>query len=124
MTTLRRHPTNEVFGLVDKAEEVEAIVLDVRKHGVDGDELHVLDAKDARTSIAEEPHGLRRAIESLSEEHEVSETYQDEVEHGHRLVGIPLSDAIDKETAQHILEDHGAHHLTYYGSWVVEELGG
>jgi hypothetical protein len=127
--TLQRHPERHVFGVVDRSDEVETILEEVGRRGVGKDEVQVIgdDGEDEETP-AQHQHGAlegaAHAVEMLSEEHEFNELYQSEVEAGRLLVGIPISHAIEKETAKDILHRHGAHFINYYGSWVVEELEG
>ena len=130
MQTLQRHPEKHVFGVVERSEEVERILEEVARRGVAKDEVQVIgdDAGEDEETPAQDQHGAlegaTHAVEMLSEEHEFNELYESEVEAGRRLVGIPVSRAIEKETAQDILHRHGAHFINYYGPWVVEELEG
>ncbi len=128
MHSLQRHPKNHVFGLVDRPEAVASILQELERRGIAEEKVQIVRSQEeAETS---EPHGsggrplevVARAAEKLSEEHEFNELYGSKVESGEFLVGIPTSDLMDKETAQDILHEHGAHSINYYGQWVVEEL--
>jgi hypothetical protein len=122
MQTLQRHPKHEVFGLLDQPQEVDAILQDVGRLGGDERSVQVI-RKEEPADTAEQHVGvIGRTVDRLSEEHEFNELYESHVEAGQCLVGIPCSDQIDKEKAQRILHDHGAHDINYFGQWVVEEL--
>lgn len=130
MQTLQRHPGKHVFGVVDRSVEVERILEEVDRRGVAKSDVQVIadDPGENQEAPAQHQHGalegVTHTVERLSEEHEFNELYQSEVEAGRRLVGIPVSRAIDKDAAQDILHRHGAHFINYYGPWVVEELEG
>jgi hypothetical protein len=38
------------------------------------------------------------------------------------VIGVPVTDALDKSSAQRLLEKYGGRFINYYGSWAVEEL--
>jgi hypothetical protein len=38
------------------------------------------------------------------------------------VIGVPVTDALDKSSAQRLLEKHGGRFINYYGIWAVEEL--
>ncbi len=126
MHTLPRHHGKHVFGVVDQSEDVERIVEEVARRGVAKSDVQVV-GEDKETPIPDR-HGVREGVthaaEMLSEEHEFSELYQNEVQAGRHLVGIPVSRVIDKDAAQAILHQHGAHFINYFGPLVVEELEG
>jgi len=122
MQTLERHPTNEVFGLLDRPQEIEGILRDVERHGLGHDEVHVIGRNEKGGARALD--GAIHPPERLSEEHEFNELYGKRVEAGEFLVGIPLTGAVDKRGALEILHAHGAHNINYFGRWVVEELEG
>jgi hypothetical protein len=67
-------------------------------------------------------HKIERTTETLSEEHELDEIYQRELEAGRFVIGGPVTDALDKSSAQGLLEKHGGRFINYYGSRAVEEL--
>jgi hypothetical protein len=76
--------------------------------------------------IAEGSEGIiakiERTTETLSHEHELDEIYEQELEAGRFVIGVPVTDALDKSSAQGLLEKHGGRFINYYGSWAVEEL--
>ncbi len=128
MQSLQRHPENHVFGLVNRSEDIETILQELGRRGIEEADVQIVRSQaDAKASEPDEAkdgplEGVVRAVERLSEEHEFNELYENKVEAGQCLVGIPISDSIDKETARDILREHGAHFINYYGQWVVEEL--
>ena len=125
MQTLLQHPKSQVFGVVDRSEDVTQTLEELERRGVPKRDIQVI-RKDAdpQATEAEEGgkvrEGLTRAVDMLSEEHEFNEMYQAEVEAGHALIGVHVSDTVAKQTVHDVLIDQGAHSVSYYGRWVVE----
>jgi hypothetical protein len=117
-----------VLGVVNTTDQVDGLLDDLHKTSVPDSDIEILRGEGDTEALdfAEGSEGIvakiERAAETLSEEHELDEIYQRELEAGRFVIGVPVTDALDKSNAQHLLEKHGGRFINYYGSWAVEEL--
>jgi hypothetical protein len=125
---MSRQKKKHVLGVVNTTDQVDGLIDDLHKTRVPDSDIEILrgEGDTEALDIGEGSEGIvakiERAAETFSEEHELDEIYQRELEAGRLVIGVPVTDALDKSSAQRLLEKHGGRFINYYGSWAVEEL--
>jgi hypothetical protein len=117
-------PPHFVTGVIDDPTSFETAVDELISAGIARDSIGVLQGERGAEVIAGR-HGegirswLRRTSESLSDEHEYLEAYEEEARKVHFVLGVPLPDAGEalRGSILQILTRHGAHSIVSSDRW-------
>jgi hypothetical protein len=123
-----QYPTNTIFGIIDRSEDVEAARRDLLALGYTDDVVELYHGAE-QAQRADEGHrgrGLRAWIAHVravgGEEREYVERHKEALLAGHYLVGVQVADDTAKQTVRTLLKRHHAHFINFYGPWSIEEL--
>ena len=124
------YPTNKVIGIIDKAQDAEAAVHDLRRAGFTRDKIRVLTGEQGahRIDPTGDRHGLLaqilRSTQRVLGRYEIPHAtrHEEEMLAGHFGIGITVEDKEDREKALRILESHHGHFINFYGPLVMEML--
>ena len=123
----RIYPSDHVTGIVKDLDAAEAAVLELDGAGLGEnlwyargeDALHLLDVSGAH-------HGplarLYRALQNLTEEHDMLSRYEKEVRAGASFIAVQVADAEDKRRVGAILKAHGSTYTHFLGKGTTESL--
>ena len=119
-----QRPPQFVAGVIDDADQVEGAIEELTALGVQRESIGVLQGERGADAIAgRHAYGLRswfqRAAETLSDEAEYFDRFQEAARAGRYVVGIPLPDASEatQERVREILTKRGAHSLVFSSRW-------
>jgi len=126
-----RYPTKHVVGVLDTAEQVAAVVPDLRANGFMDSEIHVhcgvdradaLNASTGRTGLANIAIRIAEKLGIEDTEMERKELYEQAMRDGRfvMLVSAPTDDR--KDRAAEMLAKHGAHTVSYHGRFTIQGL--
>jgi hypothetical protein len=125
---LLRTPTHRVIGVLPDPDEATASVLELSEAGFDPADIHAICGEEGlrRLDPSGKHHGLHgrliRAVEFVSSDETLSD-YGDDIAAGAILVSVPAPDDEAQTRAAHVLREHGATKLRYFGTAATTELG-
>lgn len=126
MTSRAHTPREQVTGVLDDPERVAEIVEALRSAGIAEGDLEVYGGEDALAMVDPDgrQHGVAgrvtRALERFGQEGEEHRAAAEELQEGHLLVAVTVSDAEGKDQAAEALRAQGVHRLRFWGRWSVE----
>jgi hypothetical protein len=117
-------PPQFVAAVIDERDDLEAAVGELVELGIARESLGILQGQRGADAIAGR-HGegirswLQRARESLSDEEEFIDRFEEAARQGHFVIGVPLPDRSTtiRDQVRTILSDHGAHSIVSSTRW-------
>ena len=125
---LLRTPWHRVIGVLPGLDEATSSVVDLRDAGFAGDEIYAICGEEGERRLDPfgKHHGLRgrlvRAVEIGNADDTLS-AYANELTAGRVILSVPARDGAQRSTAAHVLRDHGATSMRYFGAAATTELG-
>jgi hypothetical protein len=118
-------PPQFVAGVIDDGDEFERAIEELTTAGVERESIGVLQGERGAEAIAgrHEHHGLRgwfqHAAESMSDEDEYLNHFQEAARAGGFVIGVPVAQhgGATSERVLEILTRHGAHSLVSSSRW-------
>ncbi|HQZ96003.1 MAG TPA: DUF302 domain-containing protein [Pyrinomonadaceae bacterium] len=123
-----RYPSHKVLGVFSEPDQVSGLITGLKEAGLHDDKIVVFCSRDGEKEIdfTNEKHGFWASLVqyflALSAEHSYLEYYQKELHAGHFLVGVVVSDREQKTAVSDLMHKNGGQRITYFGSWVLEEI--
>jgi hypothetical protein len=126
---LLRSPRQRVIGVLPGLDEATASVLELGEAGFVQEEIHAICGEEGvrRLDPSGKHHGLRgrltRAVENVASFDDTLFDYADDLAAGAVIVSVPASDEETQSRAAHVLREHGATKMRYFGTATITELG-
>lgn len=123
-----RYPTHKLLSSFDDAENVSAVIAALLESGVDEKAIEVFCGTTGEEEIdfSGEKHGawaaFVRSIQALSSEHLYLDYFQKELHAGGYLLQVAVGGAEEKETIASVIHANGGKRVTYFGTWLIEEI--
>ena len=119
-----RQPWNQLVGVVNTPEELQATVVELNKAGFGEDAIDVLCGKEGadRLDVTGEKHGLIARLYRFVEQAENLREYEQSLLSGHFLIAVKAAEEDVRAQALTILKSHGGHRIRFYGTWTIEGL--
>ena len=124
---LLRTPSHRVIGVLAGPDEATASLVELGESGFAREEIHAICGEEGvrRLDPSGKHHGLRgrliRAVENVADD--TLFDYADDLAAGAVIVSVPAFDDGTQSRAAHILRDHGAKKMRYFGTATITELG-
>jgi len=112
----------------DDPENVSAVIAALLESGVADESIEVFCGKRGEEQIdfSGEKHGLWatfvRSIQALSAEHLYLEYFQKELHDGGYLLQVSVGNNEEKEAFARLIHANGGKRVTYFGTWLIEEI--
>jgi hypothetical protein len=125
---LLRLPSHRVLGVLPGPDEATSIVLELSEAGFAREEIHAICGEEGlrRLDPSGKHHGLHgrliRAVESVAADDLLAD-YADELAAGAVIVSVPALDDETQSQAAHLLREHGATKMRYFGTATITDLG-
>ena len=109
-------------------DEAAASLAELSEAGFAPEEIHAICGEEGvrRLDPSGKHHGLRgrliRVVETVSTDDTLSD-YADDLAAGAILVSVPARDDDEQSRAAHVLREHGATKMRYFGTAATTELG-
>ena len=123
------NPTDQIFGVVDRVEQAQAVVTELNQNGFTKNEVGVLSGPpDAfKLDSATGENGFLAKLANLGidfgdRDDDYLTQYRKGLESGHTIVIVKAKDEVSRKKAHQILKSHGAHSLTLFGKVSVQVL--
>lgn len=122
------YPENTVFGVIDRARDAIDAVSALRQTPIDTDNVEIISNEVAEKEIAnfrdERPVAARvvKFLVVAGEESEEWRSYNQHLEAGRYMIRIPVENDEQAERVAEVLQQHGGHHVNYFGSLTVTRL--
>jgi hypothetical protein len=121
-------PHDRVTGIIDERDKLESVVKALQAEGFPEDAVGVVLGEEGLEEI--DPDGSRhgligrfvRTLQQFGHEGEEYREAAEELEKGHVLVGVTVTQEEEKNRAADTLRAQGARRLRYWGRLGVEEL--
>jgi hypothetical protein len=116
-------PFHNVVGVFDDADAAEAAVRELRESGFPESELAAFYGSDDNEEL--ERHTLPRFLRTLQHfgpDRTYLERHEKLLREGHPLVMVHVSDKRHKARAADIMHHHTRGHVTYFGTWVIQDV--
>jgi hypothetical protein len=126
---LLRAPTHRVIAALPGPDEAAASLVALSEAGFAREDTYAIcgEAGVRRLDPSGKHHGLHgrliRAVESVSSSDDSLFEYADELAAGAVLVSVPANDDQSQSRAAHVLREHGAKRMRYYGTATITDLG-
>ena len=126
---LLRTPSHRVIGVLPGPDEATASVLQLSEAGFAQEEIHAICGEEGvrRLDPSGKHHGLRgrliRAVENVTAADDTLFEYADELAAGAVIVSVPALDDDMQSRAAHVLREHGATKMRFFGAATITELG-
>ena len=126
---LLRTPWHRVIGVLPGLDEAASSILELSDVGFARDEIHAIcgEAGARRLDPAGKRHGLHgRLIRTLRNVTAADDTLfadADDLASGAVIVSVPARDNDMRSRAAHVLREHGATNLRYFGTAGITDLG-
>ena len=126
---LLRTPSHRVIAALPGPDEATASLLDLSEAGFAREDIYAIcgEVGVQRLDPSGKHHGLRgrliRAVENVSSADDTLFEYANDLAAGAVLVSVPALDDQAQSRAAHILRDHGASRMRYFGTATITELG-
>ncbi|MDQ1550977.1 MAG: hypothetical protein QOD50_399 [Actinomycetota bacterium] len=126
---LLRLPSHRVIGVLPTPDEATASVLQLSEAGFAREEIHAICGEEGvrRLDPSGKHHGLHglliRAVENVASADDSLFDYADELAAGAVIVSVPAGDDETQSRAAHVLREHGATKMRYFGTATITELG-
>jgi hypothetical protein len=125
---LLRTPSHRVIGVLPGPDEAAASFLELSEAGFAREGIYALCGAEGvrRLDPSGKHHGLRgrviRAVENAASDDTLFD-YADELTAGAVIVSVPALDDETQSRAAHVLREHGATKMRYFGAATITELG-
>lgn len=121
------YPTHRVLGVLDDPELIYTTLAELEDNGFLESDIEVIhDALEL--DVTGEKHGfwgkIVRSFQEYGAEGHYLHRYEKELNDGHLLLTVKAPNVKTKQLAESILQANGAHRITYFGLWMIEELHG
>jgi hypothetical protein len=126
---LLRLPVSRVVGVLPGPDEATASVLDLTEAGFAEEETYAICGEEGvrRLDPSGKHHGLRgrlvRAVQNVAAADDTLFEYADDLAAGAVIVSVPALDDETRSRAAHVLREHGASKMRYFGTATITELG-
>ncbi len=126
---LLRLPAKRVIGVLPGPDEATASVLDLTGAGFAQEEIHAICGEEGvrRLDPSGKHHGLRglliRAVDNVSAADDTLFEYANDLAAGAVIVSVPVLDDETRSRAAHVLREHGATKMHYFGTATITDLG-
>ena len=126
---LLRLPTSRVIGSLPGPDEATASVKELREAGFAQEEIHAICGEEGvrRLDPSGKHHGLHgllaRAVQNVAAADDTLFDYADDLAAGAVIVSVPALDDETRSRAAHVLREHGATKMRYFGTATITELG-
>jgi hypothetical protein len=126
---LLRTPSHRVVGVLPGPDEATASLLELSEAGFARDEIHAICGEEGvrRLDPTGKHHGLRgrliRAVGNVAAADDTLFDYADDLAAGAVIVSVPALDDETQSRAAHLLREHGATKMRYFGTATITELG-
>lgn len=124
-----KYPSHKVLGIIEEPESVSNAIGALLETGIPDDAITVECGRQGENQIdfSGEGHGLLgrfvRYFQELSAEHSYLEYFQKELHSGHFLIEVRPKNREQKQAIAELLHSAGAKRVTYFGNWIIEEIG-
>jgi len=128
-TSLLQLPRQRVIASLPGPDEATASLEDLTGAGFPRDDIYAIcgEAGVRRIDPSGKHHGLHgrvvRAVENVASEGDSLFEYAHDVEDGAVLMSVPAPDDELRSRAAHILREHGATNMRYFGIETITDLG-
>jgi hypothetical protein len=125
---LLRTPWHRVIGVLPGLDEATASVVELREDGFPQEDIHAICGEEGmrRLDPSGKHHGLQgrliRAVEFVASDATLAD-YAEDIAAGAILVSVPTPDDEAQSRAAHVLREHGATKMRYFGTAAITELG-
>jgi hypothetical protein len=125
---LLRTPSHRVIGVLPGPDDAVASFLELSEAGFAREGIYALCGAEGvrRLDPSGKHHGLRgrviRAVENAASDDTLFD-YADELTAGAVIVSVPALDDETQSRAAHVLREHGATKMRYFGAATITELG-
>lgn len=115
-------PVHNVVGVFDDAEAAEAAIQELRECGFPESELAAFYGKDDEERGQHTLPRLLRTLQHYGPDHTYLQRHERMLRDGHPLVMVHVSDKRHKARAADIMHHHTRGHVTYFGTWVIQDV--
>jgi len=121
-------PIHNVVGVFDDPSAAEAVVGDLRENGFPEQEITTYFGTDAdeKLDFDGSRHGslpaLLRALQHYGPDRTYIERHEKLLREGRPLVMVHVNDKRHKARAADIMHHHTKGHVTYFGTWVIQDV--
>ena len=126
---LLRTPSHRVIGVLPGPDEAAASFLELSEAGFAQEGIYALCGAEGvrRLDPSGKHHGLRgrliRAVGNVASADDTLFDYADDLAAGAVIVSVPALDDETQSRAAHVLREHGATKMRYFGTATITELG-
>jgi hypothetical protein len=126
---LLRLRSSRVVGVLPGLDEASESLAELSDAGFAPDEIHAICGEEGvrRLDPSGKHHGLRgrlvRAVENVAAADDTLFEYADDLAAGAVIVSVPALDDDTRTRAAHVLREHGATKMRYFGTATITELG-
>jgi len=120
-------PVHNVVGVFDDADAAEAAIQELRESGFPDSELAAYYGTEAekRNFDGARGHSLPRLLSTLQHygpDRTYLERHERSLRDKHPLVLVHVSDKRHRARAADIMHHHTRGHVTYFGTWVIQDV--
>lgn len=121
-------PIHNVVGVFDDAEAAEATVKELRESGFPQNEITTYHAGEGveKLDLGAARHGtlpaFLRALQHYGPDRTYLERHESLLRDGYCLVMAHVRDKRHKARAADIMHHHTKRHVTYFGTWVIQDV--
>lgn len=122
------YPIHNVVGVFDDAPAAEAAVTELRDSGFAENEFTVYSGVEAenKLDLSGARHGSLPALLRTLQHYGPDRTYMDRhaalLREGRLIVMVHVTDKRHKTRAAEIMHHHTKGHVTYFGTWVIQDV--
>lgn len=123
-----RYPSHKVLGIFEESEGVSKAIEALRVAGIPDAAIEVECGRSGEDHIdfTGKKHGIWaefvRSMQELSAEHHYLDYYRTELHSNAFLLEVQVADKDKKGTIAQIMHDSGGKKVTYFGTWLIEEI--
>ncbi|MGD9589173.1 MAG: DUF302 domain-containing protein [Pyrinomonadaceae bacterium] len=123
-----RYPSHKLLSAFEDAENVGRSIDALRRSGIEENAIEVFCGEQGEKQIdfSGEKHGLWakfvRSLQALSAEHLYLEYYQNELHSGGYLLQVAVGNSEQKNSVARLIHENGGKRVTYFGTWLIEEI--
>lgn len=122
------YPVHRVLGIADQPATVQTVVDGLADAGVPSQSVEVVCGARAKHRLDEfrAEHGLKSRLikiaQSISDERDIADRYEDALRDDHFLVVVPAADANQAQELGEIIKEQGGHFVNYYGPETITTI--
>ena len=126
-----RYPTNAVLGVIDRREQLDALLAALMAGGFLQSEIEVavgtaaadaIHASTGRGGITGLALRIADRLGAQDEEMELKSQYEQALRDGHLVLVVQAPSDTRKALATRLLREHGAHSVNAYGRFTIEGM--